>query len=102
MIRSLLVNSFIGPIIAKRHKLRLAAGIIFFNDYSSLKRCLDSLIYSVDVIFAIDGKFPNFPADSDLSTDGSRELVKSYPRCMLIDFPRSEFEKRGKYLEYCH
>jgi hypothetical protein len=82
-------------------RFKLAAGIIFFNDCSSLKRCLDSLIYGVDIIFAIDGRFPNFPADSDLSTDGSRELVKSYPQCMLIDFPRSEFEKRSKYLEYC-
>jgi len=81
--------------------LKLAAGIIFFNDCSSLKRCLDSLIYGVDMIFAIDGKFPNFPADSYLSTDGSRELVKTYTQCMLIDYPRTEFEKRSKYLEYC-
>jgi hypothetical protein len=101
LIKSLLLNSLIYPITNRGQKLKLAAGIIFFNDYASLKRCLDSLISDVDIIFAIDGKFPNFPADSDLSTDGSRELVQSYSRCMLIDFPRSEFEKRCKYLEYC-
>jgi hypothetical protein len=38
-----------------------------FNDYSSLKRCLDSLTDGVDIVFAIDRKFPNFPTDSDLS-----------------------------------
>lgn len=36
-----------------------------------------------------------------MSTDGSRELVKSYSKCLLIDYPKPEFEKRQKYLEYC-
>jgi hypothetical protein len=36
-----------------------------------------------------------------LSTDGSRELVKSYSKCLLVDCPNPEFEKRQKYLEYC-
>jgi hypothetical protein len=96
-------NKDIGIVVPNLNedRLKLAAGIIFLNDYSSLKRCLDSLIYGVHMIFAIDGRFPNFLADSDLSTDGNRELVKTYPQCMLIDFPRSEFEKRSKYLEYC-
>jgi hypothetical protein len=96
-----MLNSFIWRRIRKRHELKLAAGIIFFNDCSSLKRCFDSLVKGVDIIFAIDGKFPNFPADSDLSTDGSRETAESYPKCKLIDLSRSEFEKRAKYLEYC-
>jgi hypothetical protein len=82
-------------------KGKLAAGIIFYNDYFSLERCLASLVNGIGIIFAIDGKFPNFLGDSNLSTDGSRDLVESYPRCMLIDFPRSEFEKCSKYLEYC-
>jgi hypothetical protein len=82
-------------------KVRLGAGIIFFDDYSSLGRCIDSINDGVDIIFAIDGKFPTFPGDSQLSKDGSRELVKSYPKCLLIDYPMAEFEKREKYLEYC-
>jgi hypothetical protein len=81
--------------------LKVAAGIIFFNDCVSLDRCLNSINEGVDVVFAIDGKFPNFPADSELSTDGSRELVSSFSKCVLIDFPRSEVDKRSKYLEYC-
>jgi hypothetical protein len=81
--------------------IRLGAGIIFFNDYSSLKRCINSINEGVDIIFAIDGKFPTFPGDSQFSTDGSRELVNSYSKCLLVDCPKSEFEKREKYLEYC-
>jgi hypothetical protein len=81
--------------------MKLAAGIIFFNDLPSLQRCLYTLINDIDIIFAIDGKFPEFPGSSDLSTDGSRELVKSFSRCKLIDFPKSEFEKRSKYLQLC-
>src|SRR5438876_1193322 len=80
---------------------KMAAGIIFFNDHSNLERCLQSINDGVDMIFAIDGRFPNFPGSSDLSTDGSRELVRSYSKCLLIDFPGQEFKKRSKYLDYC-
>jgi hypothetical protein len=81
-------------------KIKIGAGLIFFDDYSSLKRCLDSVKDGVDVVFAIDGKFPKFPGNYQLSTDGSRELTKHYPNCLLIDCPKPEFEKRTKYLEY--
>jgi hypothetical protein len=81
--------------------ITLGAGIIFFNDYFSLRRCIGSIIDGVDIIFAIDGKFPTFPVDFQLSTDRSRELVKSYSKCLLIDCPNPEFEKRAKYLELC-
>ena len=78
-----------------------AAGIIIFNDADSLRRCLESIHNDVDLIFVIDGRFAQFPGNSNLSTDGSRELVKSYSKCLLIDFPESEPEKRNKYLELC-
>ncbi len=87
-------------LLKRENKIKIAAGIIFFNDYSNLDRCLNSINDGVDIIFAIDGRFPNFPDSSDLSTDGSRELAGSYSKCLLIDFPREEFEKRTKYLEY--
>ena len=82
--------------IAKALRVTIKLGsvqeIIFYNDYLSLKRCLDSVIDGVDIIFAVDGKFPNFPGDSQLSTDGSGELVKSYSKCLLINSPESEPE----------
>jgi hypothetical protein len=46
--------------LTRRPKLKPAAGIIFFNDCLSLKRCLGSLVDEVDMIFAVDGKFPTF------------------------------------------
>jgi len=82
-------------------KITVGVGLIFFNDYSSLKRCLNSIHDLADIIFAIDGRFPTFPGDSEFSTDGSRELVKSYPKVLLVDCAKPEFEKREKYLEYC-
>lgn len=67
-----------------------------------MKRCLDSVIDGVDIIFAVDGKFPNFPGDSQLSTDGSGELVKSYSKCLLINSPESEpeYKKWARYIEH--
>ena len=96
-----MINSFFKKITPKTQKLKIAAGIIFFNDCFSLKRCLNSIDNGVDIIFAIDGKFSNFPSDSNLSTDGSRELIKSYSQSVLVDFPGNEVEKRSKYLELC-
>jgi Bacterial Ig-like domain len=91
------INKELGITVDGDNKIRIGVGIIFFNDYSSLKRCINSINDGVDIIFAIDGKFPNFPGNSYFSTDGSRELVKSYPKCLLVDCPRPEFEKRKKY-----
>ena len=36
---------------SKNDKYRLGAGIIFFNDYSSLMRCIESIKDGVDSIF---------------------------------------------------
>jgi hypothetical protein len=83
--------------------MKIAAGIIFFNDKESLRRCINSLVMGVDIIFAIDGKFPQYPGTECLSYDGSRELVKKYSdyKVVLIDYPKSEFEKRQHYLKLC-
>ena len=89
-----------GNFDSEDDRIKLGAGIIFFDDCSSLKRCIESVYDGVDIIFAIDGKFPAFPSESQLSTDGSRELIKSYSKCLLVDYPKAEFEKREKYLEY--
>jgi hypothetical protein len=83
--------------------MKIAAGIIFFNDKDSLRRCIDSLVMGVDLIFAIDGKFPQYPGTEELSYDGSRELVKQYSdyKVVLVDCPKPEFEKRQHYLKLC-
>lgn len=56
----------------------------------------------IDKAICIDGKYPNFaPGESELSDDGSRELVKSYGRkTVLLDVPDYEIWKRNSYLQY--
>lgn len=82
--------------------MKIAAGIIFYNDRDSLRRCISSLYTFVDIIFCIDGKFPTFPGAGLLSSDGSRELIKKFGnKCILVDCPKPEYDKRQKYLELC-
>lgn len=81
--------------------MKLGASVCFFNDRASLQRCLDSITNGVDVIFCIDGRYPDFDYPTDLSDDGSRELVKSYLNSMLIDYSGPEPAKRNRYLQAC-
>lgn len=81
--------------------MRFAAGIIFYQDKDGLKRLLDSIAAGFDYMFCLDGKFPRHPGDTELSTDGSRELVLSYPNAVLFDCPWPEYEKRQYYLRLC-
>lgn len=85
---------------------KIAAGILFYNDRESLRRTLTSLYDNVDIIFALDGRFPNYPLQEgceDLSTDGSREMIRQdfAEKTVLVDAPIVEFQKRQKYLELC-
>lgn len=58
----------------------LAAGIITYQDCKGLERCIDSIIDGVDIIFVIDGKYPEYgTSDSpQYSTDGTLELCQAY------------------------
>jgi hypothetical protein len=82
-------------------KRKLAAGVIFYNDAKGLERLLSSIHEGVDLIICVDGRFPQFPASTDLSSDGSRDIARSYDNVLLIDFAASEHEKRSKYLAVC-
>lgn len=52
-------------------------------------------------MYAVDGKFKEYPGDfQPLSTDGSREFLKSFSNITIIDRPDSyEIDKRNAYLE---
>ena len=92
---------------AERNKGRkIAAGVCFYNDYLSLRRCLESLQKdNVDLVFCVDGRFKQFGEAGkypDLSDDGSRDLVLSYDNTILIDMPNSwEVQKRQAYIKAC-
>lgn len=80
--------------------MRIGAGIVFFDDAKGLKRCLHSIASNVDLVITIDGKFKEFDEDYDISIDGSREVVESFPNTRYYCYPNiTEIEKRNKYLE---
>lgn len=81
--------------------MKIAVGLIFFNDVESLKRCIPTL--KVDTIYAVDGRFKNFDAKNSLSTDGSREYLKTFKNVKIIDAPDlKEVDKRNIYLDECN
>jgi hypothetical protein len=81
--------------------MRFAAAIIVYQDRDGLKRLCDSIHQGFDFMFIEDGKFPNHPGESALSTDGTREVALSYPNAVLFDCPWAEYEKRQYYLKLC-
>jgi hypothetical protein len=82
-------------------KVRLAAGIVSFDDERGLRRCLKSIHDHVDLMIVIDGKFRYFEDDHDISIDNSREVVESFSNSVYCCWPNlTEINKRNKYLEF--
>jgi len=80
--------------------MKIGIGMIFFDDLNSLEHCLPTL--EADTIYAIDGRFKDFLSPHSLSTDGSREFLKSFNNVKLIDAPDlSQVDKRNIYLKEC-
>jgi hypothetical protein len=86
----------------------VAIGLSFFNDKECLKQCLGSLRLELHPFFkviAIDGIYKGFRSKSLLSTDGSREIVRTWrwysPNSVyLYDYPNlDERHKRQKYVD---
>ena len=77
---------------------KIAAGLVFYDEINVLKRCLDSL-KDFDLVICIDGRY-DVADGPPLSTDGSRELVMSYPNTLLVDMPfRQQTDLRNHYLD---
>ena len=80
--------------------MKIGVSIIFYDDLNSLKRCIPTL--QADTIYAIDGRFKGFNSPNPLSSDGSREFLKSCNNVELIDAPDlSEVDKRNIPLKAC-
>ena len=88
----------------------MVVGLSFYNDVNSLERCLDSIVLNLPMryvkVLALDGKYLGYQDKSDLSTDGSRELVQHYidkygkDKIELYDYPNlHERFKRQKYVD---
>jgi len=79
----------------------IAGGLVFYNAYEELKRCLPTLA-RFDRVFCIDGRYAGFDGETALSNDGSRELVQSFSNTVLLDAPDlPEFQKRQIYFNIC-
>src|SRR6185503_5890070 len=83
--------------------MKIASGTIFYNDCKSLERTLNSLKDKVDWMICIDGRFKHFKDDMAMwSTDGSRELVKSYDNAIMLTVANTyEVQKRQAYVDFC-
>jgi len=80
--------------------MKIGVGLIFYDDVNSLKRCIPTL--KVDTIYAVDGRFKEFDSPNPLSSDGSREYLKTIKNVVLIDAPDlSEVDKRNIYMKIC-
>lgn len=83
-----------------KETMKIAAGIISFDDERGLSRCLNSIHEHVDLMIVIDGKFKYFEDDHDISIDNSKELVESFSNAVYFCYPNlTEIDKRNKYLE---
>jgi hypothetical protein len=88
-------------------KLTFGVGISFYNDVRGLERCLRSVYGNVEYVMCVDGKYSyNDFNDEPLSTDGSREYVRSIAKefegrsISLIDAPNlTEAKKRQVYVD---
>jgi len=73
--------------------------VITYNDMPLIKRCIESLRYKVDEIIAVDGRFADFPGDSEYSTDGTLEYLQSIPDVHVVCVSGlDEVHKRNSYL----
>ena len=82
--------------------MKFGIGLSFYNDVDGLKLLLASVDKQVDLLLAIDGRYPSFGRGKGLaalSTDGSREVLRGYDNTLLVDYPATQVQKRNKYLQ---
>lgn len=83
--------------------VRIAVGIITYQDKPGLIRLFKSIYEYVDVIIIIDGRYPDWGTDDmpKFSTDGTKEMCDSLSKVKLHFLYGPQIEKRSKYLELC-
>jgi len=81
---------------------KIAAVINVFNDSDGLEILLEDIARKVDAIIAADGRYENFPADTVLSNDGTRDLLSGMVDQVLDNEGEpwsGEAEKRNALLD---
>jgi hypothetical protein len=82
-------------------KPKLAVGISYFNNVKEIPRLLDPIYKNVDMIIAVDGRYPLFDYPTNVSTDGSTELlIEKYNAVVISNTePIEQIAKRNQYLD---
>lgn len=91
---------YLNPIgETKNHKVKLAAGVVAFNDYPLIERMLDSLV-DFDHVIICEGKYDINPFGMDHSTDGTLEIIYKYPNVHILDCAgMRQSDVRNMYIE---
>jgi hypothetical protein len=74
--------------------------VITYNDMPLIKDTVESITGKVDRIIVVDGRYRDFPEDSEYSTDGTLEYLSEVSNVRVIfKSGVDEVEKRNTYLE---
>jgi hypothetical protein len=73
----------------------IATECCLYQEASVVERHIQSLKLGelIDYAIFIDGPFPGFPGSYE-SNDGTREIIKSYDKTVLVTMPAEEYFKR--------
>ena len=79
---------------------KVAIGMCFLNKEKEIKRALDPIYKHVDYVIGIHGRFINYEAPYDYSTDNSEEVFKKYPNAIVERYkPAFQPDMRQHYLD---
>ena len=69
-----------------------------YNDRTTIEACITSLLPVTNRIVAVDGRFSDFPGETDYSTDGTIEYLEGQGVEVIRAAGLQEVEKRNCYL----
>jgi len=73
-----------------------------YNEASTIKRAVDSVLQIADRVVAVDGRYPDFPGPAPNSDDGTIDILRGYGSkvtLLLCSEPRPQNVKRTMYLD---
>lgn len=78
---------------------RIGIGYSYFNNIREIPRGLKPILPFVYKAYCIDGKFKGYDSEDSFSTDGSTELLRSYPNTKICYCSAYQSDKRQQYLD---
>ena len=83
--------------------VRIAVGIITYQDRDGLERLFNSIYDHVDAIIVVDGRYPEWGTEDlpKFSTDGTKEYCEMLDKVKFIELFAPQHEKRTRYMSEC-